>query len=120
MANSFRSMVLWAWSSRVLVAGLSRGSRTAYHPPLSSRPPRLLGLQPASHARAIGGPSGGGDVVHKVAQPLTQGEHAQAFALACPVPQGVQLGAERLAERGRDGGEFLREFEERVAQASAE
>ena len=57
------------------------------------------------------------DVVRKASQPLTQGKHAHACALSCPVPQGVELGAERLTERGRDGHEFLRRFEERLAQA---
>ena len=60
-------------------------------------PARLLGLKPASHARAIGWPSNGGDVVHKVAEPLPQRKHAQALALARPVPQGVELRAQRLA-----------------------
>src|SRR5215471_14175658 len=32
----------------------------------------------------------------------------------------MELRAECLTERGRDGGEFLREFEERVAQTGAE
>src|SRR5215510_4049867 len=58
-------------------------------------------------------------MVHKVAEPLSQRKHAQALALARPVPQGVELRAQRLAHRGCDGDEFLRELEERVAQASA-
>src|SRR5262249_21327963 len=32
-------------------------------------PARLLGLKPASHTRAIGGPSGSGDMVRKVTEP---------------------------------------------------
>src|SRR5438105_15503262 len=49
-------------------------------------PARLLGLKPASHERASSGSSGGGDVVQKVAEPLPQRKHAQAFALTRPVP----------------------------------
>ena len=37
-----------------------------------------------------------------------------------PVQQGVELCLEGLTDRGRDGHEFLRELEERVAQAGAE
>jgi hypothetical protein len=42
------------------------------------------------------------------------------LALARSVEQGMELYAQSLAERGGDGGEFLRELEERVAQAKAE
>jgi len=59
-------------------------------------------------------------VVHKVAQSLLQRTHAQAFALACPVEQGVELGAQGLADRGGEGGEFPRELIECVAEAGAE
>jgi hypothetical protein len=83
-------------------------------------PALLLGLKPLAHPVAIGLPGCVHDVVRKASQPLAQGKHAQAFALSGPVPQGVELGAERLTERGRDGHEFLREFEERMAQAGAE
>ena len=82
-------------------------------------PARLLVLKPASHAFAIGGPSGGGDMVPKVAEPLSQRKHAQALALARPVPQGVELRAECLTDWRCDGHKFLRELEEGVAQASA-
>jgi len=82
-------------------------------------PASLLGLKPASHALAIGRSSGGSDVVHTVAEPLPQRKHPQALALACPVPQGVELCAQRLARRGRDGYQFLRELGKRVAQAGA-
>src|SRR5215471_8821276 len=78
-------------------------------------PARLLGLKPASHALAIGWSSGGGDVVHKMAEPLPQRKYAQALALPRSIPQGVKLRAQRLAHRGRDGQQFLRELEERVA-----
>src|SRR5262249_44514189 len=40
--------------------------------------------------------------------------------LAGPAPPGGELGGGRLGERGRDGREFLREFEEGVAQAVPE
>src|SRR5215468_6364607 len=82
-------------------------------------PPRLLVLEPAPHPLAVGWSSGGGDMVHKAAEPLPQRKHPQALALACPVPQGVALRAQRLAHRGRDGHQFLRELKERVAQADA-
>ena len=78
-------------------------------------PARLLGLQPASHALAIGWSSGGGDVVHTVAEPLPQRKYAQALALPRSILQGVELRAQRLAHRGREGHQFLRELEERVA-----
>jgi hypothetical protein len=42
------------------------------------------------------------------------------LALSCPVPQGMELGAECFTEWGRDGRAFLREFEARVAQAAPE
>src|SRR4030095_9148764 len=76
-------------------------------------------LEPASDTATVGWPSGGRDVVYKVAEPLPQRKHPQALALACPVPQGVELRAQRLAHRGRDGHQFLRELKERVAQADA-
>ena len=38
-------------------------------------PTRLLVLHPASHALAIDWSSSGGDVVHKVAEPLPQRKH---------------------------------------------
>ena len=56
-------------------------------------PARLLGLKPASHARAIGHPSRGGDVINKVAQPLTERKYPQALALARSVEQGMALRA---------------------------
>jgi len=56
-------------------------------------PARLLLLEPTPNALAVGRPSRVGDVVRKVAEPLTQGKHAQALPLARPVPQGVELGA---------------------------
>src|SRR5215831_10948261 len=79
-----------------------------------------LGLKPAAHALAIGWPRGGGDVVHKVAEPLPQRHHAQALALAGSVPHRVELCPECLTDRGRNGHEFLRELEERVAETMAE
>jgi len=82
-------------------------------------PARFLLLNPAPHARAIGCPSRGGDVIGKVAQPLAQRKHAPAFALACPGEQRVALRAQGLADRGGESHEFLRELLERVAQAMA-
>ena len=59
-------------------------------------------------------------MVDKTAQPLAQCKHAQALALARPVEQGVELRAQGLADRGRDGHKFLRELIERVAQTVTE
>jgi hypothetical protein len=53
-------------------------------------PAHFLLLNPAPHARAIGRPSRGGDVIGKVAQPLAQRKYAQAFALSGPVQEGVK------------------------------
>ena len=53
-------------------------------------PARFLLLNPAPHARAIGRPSRGGDVIGKVAQPLAQRKYAQALALSGPVSEGVE------------------------------
>src|SRR6266436_4971515 len=79
-------------------------------------PARFLVLEPSPSALPVGHPYRGGDVVSTVAEPLTQRKHAQALALARPVPQGVQLRAQGLADRRRDGGQFPRELVERVAQ----
>jgi hypothetical protein len=81
---------------------------------------RLLDLQPLPHTVAIGRPSCMRDVVRKAPQPLAQGRHAPAFARSCPVSQGVELCAELLTDRGRDGDQCLGQLEERVAQADAE
>ena len=51
---------------------------------------------------------------------MPQREHAQALALACPVPQGVELRAQSLAHRRRNRHKFLRELVERVAETVAE
>jgi hypothetical protein len=58
-------------------------------------------------------------MVYKVAEPLPQRKHPQVLALAGSVPQGVELRAQRLAHRGRDGDQFLWELDQRVAQAGA-
>jgi hypothetical protein len=55
-------------------------------------------------------------VVGTVAEPLPQGKHPQALALACPVQQGVELGASGLAQGRRDGREFAGELGDRVAE----
>ena len=83
-------------------------------------PPRLLGLKPLASMVAIGLPSGVCDMVRATPPPLAQGQHASALAPSCPVPQGVERGAEHLMERRRDGRELLREFDEHVAQADPE
>ena len=61
-----------------------------------------------------------GDVVGNVAEPLPQREHPQAFALARPIEQGVELRAACRADRRRDGHTFLRKLIERVAHTVAE
>ena len=61
-------MALWAWSSRVLVTGIC-------------------------NACAVGYPSCGSDVIGKVAEPLPQGKHPQALALARSVQQSMELRA---------------------------
>src|SRR5437867_2324772 len=60
-------------------------------------PAYLFVLEPAPDALPVGHPCYGGNVVGKVPESLTQGKHPQALALACPVPQGVKLRAQRLA-----------------------
>jgi len=73
-------------------------------------PARFLLLKPLSYACAVGHPGCVRDVVREAPQPLAQCKDAQAFALACSVPQGVELAAERLTEWGRNRREFLREL----------
>ena len=80
-------------------------------------PAHLLLLKPAPHPRSVGRPCRGGNVIGKVAEPLPQGKYPQALALACPVEQRVELGAQGLAHGRRDRSQFLWELEERVAQA---
>src|SRR5712691_2162229 len=82
-------------------------------------PARLLLLEPAPYARSVGFPCALCHAVGKVAEPLPQRKHPQALALACPVQQGVELGAQGLADRGGDGGQFLRELIERVTETVA-
>ena len=52
-------------------------------------PPLCPGTS-AGHA-PVGVPCAVRHVVNKVAEPLSQGKHAQAFALACSIQQGVEL-----------------------------
>src|SRR5215510_12187712 len=59
-------------------------------------PAGFLLVKPAPHSRAIGGSSRGGNVIDKVAEPLTERHHAQALPLAHPVEQGVELRPEWL------------------------
>ena len=59
-------------------------------------PARLLVLEPAPDALAVGYPSRKGDVIGKVAEPLPQRKYPQALALAHPVQdQTVNYGAEQ-------------------------
>jgi len=83
-------------------------------------PPGFLGLQPVAHALTIGCSCGVRHTVGNVTEPLSQRKYAQALALARSVPQGVELCAECRTDRRRDGDQFLRELQERVAQAEAE
>jgi hypothetical protein len=83
-------------------------------------PARVLLLHPAPHALAVGRPSRGGDVIGKVAKPLTQGKLAHALALARPVQRRVELRAQGHASRRGDGDELSRNLIARVAQAVAE
>ena len=53
-------------------------------------PPRFLLLNPAPHARAIGGPRRGRGVIGKMAQPLAQRKYTQALALSGPVQESVK------------------------------
>ena len=83
-------------------------------------PPCFLVAAPLPYALAVGRPRRGGHVIDKAAQSLAQCKHPQAFALSRPVQQRVELRPEGLADRGRDGHEFLRELIDRVAEAVAE
>ena len=77
-------------------------------------------LKPAPHPRAVGRPRRGGDVIGKVAEPLSQGKHPQGLALTRPVEQRVELCAQGLADRRRDRGQFCGELVDGVTQAIAE
>ena len=55
--------------------------------------PHFLVLEPAPYAFPVGHPCSWRHVVGNVAEPLTQREHAQAFALPRPVQQGMKLRA---------------------------
>jgi len=61
-----------------------------------------------------------GDVVGKVTSPLAERKHAQVLALAGPVQQGVELGAQGLAYRRRDRHKFGGQLIDRVAETVAE
>ena len=56
-------------------------------------PARLLLVEPAPDALAVGFPGALGHAVGKVAQPLPQRKHPQALPLTRPVQEGVELGA---------------------------
>ena len=83
-------------------------------------PPCFLVAAPLPYALAVGRPRRGGHVIDKAAQSLAQCKHPQAFALSRPVQQRVEPRAECLADRRRNGHEFLRELIDRVAEAVAE
>jgi hypothetical protein len=84
------------------------------------RPGGFLVLQPASPPLAIGGSSRMRDMVRKAPPLLAARKPAPASSLSCLGQQGVQRRAQRLADRGRDGGEFRRELVARVAEAGAQ
>jgi hypothetical protein len=83
-------------------------------------PPRLLVLEPAPDARAVGHPCAVRHVVGTVAEPLTQRAHAPALALPRPVQHSMQRRASGLADGRCDRRKFLRELGEGVAQAVAQ
>ncbi|HSX80805.1 MAG TPA: hypothetical protein VLQ80_19820 [Candidatus Saccharimonadia bacterium] len=64
-------------------------------------PARLLVLEPMANALTMVGSNRGGDVVGKAAESLAQRHHPQAFALAPPVQQGVELRTQPLADWSR-------------------
>jgi hypothetical protein len=69
-----------------VVSLISQGAGDWYLRGFEDRiPARLLVLQPASHALAVGRPRHGGDVIDKMAQPLAQRKHPHALALPCSV-----------------------------------
>ena len=57
-------------------------------------PAGFLLVNPAPHPLTIGCASRGGDVIDKVAEPLTERHYAQALTLSHPVEQGVELRTE--------------------------
>jgi len=77
-------------------------------------PARFLVVEPLPYALAIGHSRRGGDVRRKATQPLAQRKHPQALALACPVQESVELGAQGFADRRRDRRQFPGELVERV------
>src|SRR5919108_493654 len=83
-------------------------------------PARLLLLHPAPDALAIGPPSRRGDVVATMASSLAERKHPPALALAGAGQQGVELGAQGLADRGRDGHALAGQLVERVAETVAQ
>jgi hypothetical protein len=81
---------------------------------------RFLGLELAPDPLPVGGSGRGGDGSDKVAEPLPQRQHPQVLAPPDTVPQGVALHAACLPHRRRDGHQFLRELEKRVAETGAD
>lgn len=83
-------------------------------------PTRFLGLDPWPTERVVGHPSRVRAVVRNMAQLLAKRTHAQAFALASPVKEHVPPRAARLADRGRDGGQFPGKLVDRMEEAVAQ
>ena len=75
---------------RLIEQSTGRGHLRVFEHPV---PAGLLLLEPVSHVLAIGRSCRGGDVIGKVAEPLTQRKHPQTLALARPVQQRMELGA---------------------------
>ena len=83
-------------------------------------PARFFGLEPVANALAMVFAHRRGEAIGKVAQALAPCHHPQAFALSTPVQQGVELGAQPPAHRGRDTDQLVRQLVERVTQALAQ
>src|SRR5215467_1054494 len=80
-------------------------------------PARFFGLKPVANTRTMRFAHRHVDAMGKVAQTLSQGYYAQTFALATPVQQGVELGTQPPAHRGRHADQLIWQLVERVAQA---
>ena len=77
-------------------------------------PASFFVLEPVANALAMFFAHRRGDAIGKVAQTLAQGHHPQTFALATPVQQGVERGAQPSAHRGRNADQFVRQLVERM------
>ena len=83
-------------------------------------PARFLVLKPLAHPVAVGLPCGVGDRLGNVTSPLAQGKPPQALPRSHSVQHGMNRRAPRLAHRGRDRRQLLRELIARLAQAIAQ